>query len=253
MSQLLLRLFVKNYDDVSDPAVRSATGNLASVAGIVCNILLFGSKLLIGTMSSSVAVTADAFNNLSDAASNVITLLGFRIAGRPADEEHPYGHARFEYIASLAVAVIIILVGWELGKAGIERIIHPDPVKMSLPLAAALVLSIMVKGWMSAFNRTLGRRIDSQSLLAAAADSRNDIIATTTVIVGALLSTFGGINIDGWLGVGVALFIIYSGIGFMREASSMIMGVGISQEEREELTGKIMSYDGTGRSRPYDP
>ncbi|MBO4359634.1 MAG: cation transporter [Eubacteriaceae bacterium] len=244
MVKLLLRLFVRNYEDTKDPAVRNATGNLASVTGIVCNVLLFAVKLIIGQISMSVSITADAFNNLSDASSNIISMVSFKIASMPADDDHPYGHARFEYIASLAAAVMIILVGWELGRSSIEKIMHPDVVVLTVPMIIAMAASVLVKLWMMVFNRVLGSRISSPVLLAASADSRNDIISTSAVVLGALASSIWGLKIDGWLGLGVSLFIFCSGIGFIREATSLIMGEGISREEKDELISRILSYRG---------
>ena len=244
MVKLLLRLFVRNYEDTKDPAVRNATGNLASVTGIVCNVLLFAVKLIIGKISMSVSITADAFNNLSDASSNIISMVSFKIASMPADDDHPYGHARFEYIASLAAAVMIILVGWELGRSSIEKIMHPDVVVLTVPMIIAMAASVLVKLWMMVFNRVLGSRISSPVLLAASADSRNDIISTSAVVLGALASSIWGLKIDGWLGLGVSLFIFCSGIGFIREATSLIMGEGISREEKDELISRILSYRG---------
>lgn len=244
MVKLLLRLFVTNCDDTKDPAVRNATGNLASVTGIVCNVLLFAVKLIIGKISMSVSITADAFNNLSDASSNIISMVSFKIASLPADDDHPYGHARFEYIASLAAAVMIILVGYELGRTSIEKIIHPEGVVLTVPMIIAMIASLLVKFWMMVFNRNLGNRINSPVLLAASADSRNDIISTSAVILGAVACSIWGLKIDGWLGLGVSLFIFYSGIGFIREATSLIMGEGISREEKEELISRILSYKG---------
>lgn len=244
MVKLLLKLFVRNCDDTKDPAVRNATGNLASVTGIVCNVLLFAVKLIIGKISMSVSITADAFNNLSDASSNIISMVSFKIASLPADDDHPYGHARFEYIASLAAAVMIILVGWELGRTSIDKILHPEAVALTVPMIIAMIASLMVKFWMMVFNKNIGERINSPVLLAASADSRNDIISTSAVILGAVACSVWGLRIDGWLGLGVSVFIFISGIGFIREATSLIMGEGMSREEKDELIKKVLSYKG---------
>lgn len=251
MVKLLLKLFVRNCDDTKDPAVRNATGNLASVTGIVCNVLLFAVKLIIGRISMSVSITADAFNNLSDASSNIISMVSFKIASLPADDDHPYGHARFEYIASLAAAVMIILVGWELGRTSIDKIVHPEAVVLTVPMIIAMIASLMVKFWMMVFNKNLGERINSPVLLAASADSRNDIISTSAVILGAVACSAWGLKIDGWLGLGVSVFIFISGIGFIREATSLIMGEGMSREEKDELIKKVLSYKGVLGSMTY--
>ena len=174
MTRLLLRLFVRNADQTDDPKVRSAYGILAGIVGILCNLLLFAGKLVVGTLSGSVSITADAVNNLSDASSSVVTLVGFRIAEKPADEGHPYGHARVEYISGLAVAALILVIGVELAKNSVKKIFLPSPVEFSPVVAGVLLMSILVKLWMALFNRTLGRRIDSATLQATAADSRND-------------------------------------------------------------------------------
>lgn len=244
MTELLLKLFIRNEDDRTSKKFRTAAGNLASVVSIVCNLVLFAVKLFIGKVSMSVSITADAFNNLSDASSNLMSLVSFKISSLPADDDHPYGYARFEYLASMAVAVMIILVSWELGKTGIDKILHPSPVELSVPLAAALIVSLLVKAWMMIFNTRVGRMISSPVLIAAGADSRNDIISTSAVIAGALIGTYLHINVDGWLGLGVAVFILISGISFVRESADLIIGKGVTAEEQDEIIRKVMSYDG---------
>ena len=179
MTKLLLRLFVKDYSQKDNPQVRTRVGKLSGGVGIFCNLLLCAGKLLAGTLSGSVAITADAVNNLSDASSSIVTLVGFRLAERPADEDHPYGHARFEYLSGLAVAALIILIGFELAKTSLEKIINPAAVDFSLPVALVLIGSVAVKLWMMLFNRKLGKYINSGTLLATAADSRNDVITTS--------------------------------------------------------------------------
>lgn len=244
MTDLLLNIFIKDKEDRSSKKFRTAAGNLASVVSIVCNLVLFAVKLLIGKISMSVSITADAFNNLSDASSNIMSLVSFKVSSMPADDEHPYGHARFEYLASMAVAVMIILVSWELGKSSLDKILNPSAVELSVPLAAALVASLLVKAWMMVFNTRLGKMINSPVLMAAGADSRNDIISTSAVIAGALIGTYLKINIDGWLGLGVAVFIFISGISFVKESADLIIGRGVTPEEQDEIVQKIMSYDG---------
>ena len=192
MSGLLLKLFVKNHENVEDPAVRTAYGNLSGGVGIFCNLLLFAAKLIIGTLSGSVSITADAVNNLSDASGSIVTLLGFRMASKPADEEHPYGHARMEYFSGLIVAVLILVIGLELGKSSVEKILHPEAVEFSAALVIVLVLSILVKLWMMAFNTRLGKKIDSTTLIATGADSRNDVISTTAVLISCIVGKLTG-------------------------------------------------------------
>ena len=213
MTGFLLRLFVKNHDRPQDPEVRKAYGRLAGGVGIACNLLLSAGKLAAGLLAGSIAVMADAVNNLSDAASSVITLVGFRLSGKPADKEHPFGHARFEYIAGLAVAIIVLVVGVELGRSSLEKIMNPEPVAFSWLTFAILAASILVKMWMAVFNRTLGRRIHSPALEATYADSRNDVVATAAVLAAALAAHFPGLTLDRWLGPAAAPLILPRGPG----------------------------------------
>ena len=187
MTNLLLRLFVRDHNNTKDPSVRSKIGSLSGFVGIVCNLLLFAGKIIVGTVTGSMSITADAMNNLTDASSSIVTLLGFRLAQMPADEDHPYGHARFEYLSGLAVAAMIIVIGFELAKGSVEKIIHPTPVTYSIVSMLILVASIAVKLWLSLFNTTLGKRISSTTLMATAADSRNDVLATGVVLVAAVV------------------------------------------------------------------
>jgi len=233
MTKLLLRLFVKNSENTASPAVRGAVGKLSGIVGIVCNLLLFILKLLVGTVSGSVSITADAMNNLSDAASAIVTLIGFKLAEKPADEDHPYGHARYEYLSGLAVAALIIVIGFELGKTSVEKIFQPAAVEFSLPLVIVLAGSILVKLWLSLFNRTLGKKIGSQTLLATSADSRNDVIATGAVLLAAVTEALTSWQIDGYMGLGVALFILYSGVQLARETISPLLGETASPELRQ--------------------
>ena len=211
LTQLLLRLFVKDYRNTEDPAVRTRYGKLAGIVGIVCNVLLSAGKLLAGTLSGAVSITADGLNNLSDAASSLVTLLGFRLAERPADEEHPFGHARMEYLSGLFVSVLILLVGAELARSSFEKILHPEPVAFSALSFAVLGASILVKLWMALFCGGLSRRIGSTALRATAQDSRNDVITTAAVLIGCVLGHVLHWQVDGWIGLLVALFILWSG------------------------------------------
>ena len=243
MTSLLLRLFVKHHDDTENPVVRSAYGKLAGAVGIVCNLLLFAGKLLAGILSGSVAVTADAVNNLSDASSSLVTLLGFKLAERPADEEHPYGHARIEYISGLVVAALILLIGAELAKSSFSKILHPETVEFSLLTLGVLVGSILVKLWMALFCRKLGRRIDSTTLLATSADSRNDVISTAAVLVGCLAGYFFDVKLDGYIGMAVALFIIWSGCSIAKDTINPLLGERASEELVRNISDLILSHE----------
>lgn len=224
MTNFLLRRFVPDYQNTADPAVRERYGKLAGITGIICNVLLFAFKLLAGTLSGSVSITADAVNNLSDASSSLVTLLGFRLAARPADEEHPYGHARMEYLSGLAVAVMILVIGVELVKSSVQKILHPEAVEFSVLTAAVLTGSILLKLWMALFDRKLGRKISSAALIAAAADSRSDVIATGAVLLACVIGRLTGLMIDGWAGLLVALFILWSGVGVVKDTVDPLLG-----------------------------
>lgn len=224
MTNFLLRRFVPDYQNTADPAVREKYGNLAGIVGIVCNVLLFVGKLLAGTLCGSVSVTADAVNNLSDASSSLVTLLGFRLAARPADEKHPYGHARMEYLSGLAVAVMILVIGVELVKSSVQKILHPEAVEFSVLTAAVLTGSILLKLWMALFDRKLGKKISSAALIAAAADSRSDVIATGAVLLACVVGRLTGLMIDGWAGLLVALFILWSGVGVVKDTVDPLLG-----------------------------
>ena len=230
MTTFLLRRFVPDYQNTADPAVRERYGKLAGITGIICNVLLFAFKLLAGTLSGSVSITADAVNNLSDASSSLVTLLGFRLAARPADEEHPYGHARMEYLSGLAVAVMILVIGVELVKSSVQKILHPEAVSFSALTVAVLVSSILLKLWMARFDRTLGKRIGSAALHAAAADSRSDVIATGAVLAACVVGKLTGLRIDGWAGLLVALFILWSGVGVAKDTIDPLLGAKPDEE-----------------------
>jgi len=243
MTNLLPRLFIRDYQNIENPAVRSAYGKLAGLVGIVCNILLCAAKLMVGMASGSVSITADAVNNLSDASGSVVTLLGFKLAERPADEDHPYGHARFEYLSGLAVAVLILVIGVELAKSSVEKILRPSPVEFSAALVIVLVLSILVKLWMAAFNRSLGRRIDSETLAATAADSRNDVLSTAAVLLACIVGRATDLPVDGYAGLLVALFILWSGVGIVRDTIDPLLGEAPNGELVRMVSREIMSYD----------
>ena len=244
MTDLLVKLFVKNSDDVKNSAVRTAYGRLAGIVGIICNVLLFAGKLAVGTLSGSVSVTADAFNNLSDASSSIISLRGFKLAEMPADREHPYGHGRYEYISGLVVAALVMVIGVELFKTSIEKIFNPEEVSFSIVTAIVLAVSALVKCWMMFFGRKLGKRINSQTLTATAADSRNDVISTCAVLAASVISHFSGVELDGYVGLAVAVFIIINGYGLIKETLDPILGRAPEPERIKAIQDKIMSYEG---------
>ena len=235
MTALLLRLFANNHNKN-----RAKIGKLSGVVGVICNILLFIGKLIIGILSGSVSITADAMNNLSDASSSVVTLLGFKLAEKPADADHPYGHARFEYLSGLAVAAMIIVIGFELAKSSVEKILSPTAVEISIPLVAVLIGSIAIKLWLSVFNRKLGKMIHSSALEATASDSRNDVLATTAVLAAAVVEFFTGWQIDGYMGLAVALFILYSGAMLAKDTISPLLGEAASPE-LQQLIVKVVN------------
>ena len=224
MVSLLSKIFIKNRDDVTDPAVRKAYGSLCSALGIVLNVLLFAGKYIAGAVSGSIAITADAFNNLSDAGSSAISLVGFHLSSKKPDLDHPFGHGRLEYISGLCVAALILVMGVELLISSVQKIITPEPVETGLLPAAILIVSIAVKVYMSAYNRSVGKKISSSAMQATAADSLSDSIATTVVLISMGVSYFFDVNIDGYAGVLVALFILWAGIGVARDTLSPLLG-----------------------------
>ena len=244
MIEFLIRRFVPDWQQVQRTDVRERYGTLAAAVGILSNIFLCIIKGLIGLFSGSIAVTADAVNNLSDAGSSVITLLAFKIAGKPADEEHPYGHARMEYISGMAVSFIIILLGLELMGSSFEKILHPEEVGVSALTYLVLIVSIAVKLWQGMFNRNLGKRISSEALQATAADSLNDVFSTGAVLLSTLVYQFTAIPIDGWVGMLVAIFITVSGVKLIMETGSPLLGQAPDPQMVRELEEKITAYDG---------
>ena len=243
MTELLLRLFVKDYRSTKSSAVHLSIGKLAGMTGIVCNVLLFLGKLAVGLIAGSVSIIADAVNNLSDAASSVVTLLGFRMAQQPADSDHPYGHARYEYLSGLVIAALIFLIGGDLAKTSFQKILSPAAVEFSAAVFIVLLVSICMKLWMSAFFRSLGRRIQSTTLEATSVDSRNDVIASLAVLAGCLTEYLFHINVDGYIGLFVAVFILYSGFGIARETVSPLLGKRASQELVERISQLVLSHD----------
>ena len=233
--KMLMRLLVPNWEKGQDAAVRGAIGTASGIVGICANLLLFGIKLLAGILTGSVSITADAMNNLSDASGSILTLIGFRLASKPADEHHPYGHARFEYLSGLAVAAMIMLIGKELGQTSIEKILHPTAVDFSLLAAVILLASIGVKLWLCLFNKMLGDHIQSTALLATAADSRNDCVATAVVLIASAVEHFTDLRVDGIMGLLVAVFILRSGWELAKETISPLLGENANPELRQKI------------------
>ena len=243
MTKFLLKLFVKDQENTENRQTRSAIGKLAGTTGIVCNCLLFLGKLAVGVFSGAVSVIADGLNNLSDFFSSVVTLLGFRLAQRPADKEHPYGHARYEYISALVVAASILFIGFELAKTSVERIFAPQPVLFSFVTVGMLAFSMAVKGWLWCFYSKLGKKIDSESLKASAVDSRNDVITSAAVLTGCFISHFSGFELDGYMGLGVAVFILYSGIHLAKETMSPLLGQRADKALEEKIRALVLENE----------
>ncbi|MBQ8552412.1 MAG: cation transporter [Clostridia bacterium] len=244
MNLKLLSLLVKDFRDTDNAHVRTKCASAASGVGILSNILLSVMKIIIGIISDSIAIIADAVNNIADAASSVITLVGFKLASKPADREHPYGHRRIEYITGLIVSMVICVLGLEFFISSIDAIIHPAETEYSTLSLVILTVSVAVKLWQSLFYKAVGKHISSTALIATASDSRNDVISTAAVLAGALISKFSGINLDGWLGLAVACFIIRSGIGLVMETADPLLGTPPSRELVASIGKKIMSYEG---------
>ncbi len=244
MTEGLLRLFVKDYKNTGNTQVRAKLGALSGWVGIFCNIILFIGKIIAGFLSGSVSVTADALNNLTDASSSLVSLLGFKLSGKPADSEHPYGHARFEYLSGLLISILIILIGFELLKSCFDKILNPAQTEFNWALFSILIASILIKLWMMCFNKNVGKRINSETLIAAATDSRNDVLSTMAVLLGAVISSMYKINLDGYIGFLVALFIIYSGILLVKDTLNPLLGKAPEEELVNSIQDKILSYEG---------
>ena len=242
MISFLARKFIRDYDTVTDPAVRRAYGVLCGCVGIGLNLLLFAGKFLAGLLSGSIAVTADAFNNLSDAGSSVVTLLGFKLAAQAPDKHHPFGHGRLEYVSGLVVSMAILLMGVELAKGSVEKILHPEPVTFSPLVAGILLCSICVKLYMSFYNRSVGRRIDSAAMSATAADSLSDTLATTAVLLSTLAGHFWNLQIDGWCGVVVAGFILWAGVNAAKDTIDPLLGQPPTPEFVREVQKLVLAH-----------
>lgn len=243
MLSLLSRIFIKNRDDITNPTVRKAYGSLCSALGIALNVLLFAGKYIAGVVSGSIAITADAFNNLSDAGSSAISLLGFRLSGKKPDPDHPFGHGRLEYISGLCVAALILVMGVELLISSVDKIIHPEPVENGLLPAAILIVSIGVKVYMSLYNRAIGKKISSSAMLATATDSLSDSVATAVVLLSMLVSYLFNVNIDGYAGVLVAAFILFAGVGVARDTISPLLGQAPDPELVRQIEEIVMARE----------
>lgn len=244
MTDLILRIFVRDYKNTEDPAVRDKCGRVAGAVGIVTNFLLFLMKIIVGTVFHSVSVTADAVNNLTDSGSSVVTLIGFKMASKPADEKHPFGHARIEYLSGVIVSFIVIFLGLQLGMSSIEKILTPEENALTPVALVVLVISILAKLWQCLFYRKVGRMIKSESVEATSKDSRNDVIATGVVLLGAVITMLTGVNLDGYMGAAVALFIVFSGVQLTISTADPLLGQAPEGELVQTITEKMLSYPG---------
>lgn len=244
MTDLILRIFVRDHKNTEDPAVRDKCGRVAGAVGIVTNFLLFLMKIIVGTAFHSVSVTADAVNNLTDSGSSVVTLIGFKMASKPADEKHPFGHARIEYLSGVIVSFIVIFLGLQLGMSSIEKIITPEENALTPVALIVLVISILAKLWQCLFYRKVGRMIKSESVEATSKDSRNDVIATSVVLLGAVITMLTGVNLDGYMGAAVALFIVFSGVQLTISTADPLLGQAPEGELVQTITEKMLSYPG---------
>ena len=244
MTDLILRIFVRDHKNTEDPAVRDKCGRVAGAVGIVTNFLLFLMKIIVGTVFHSVSVTADAVNNLTDSGSSVVTLIGFKMASKPADEKHPFGHARIEYLSGVIVSFIVIFLGLQLGMSSIEKIITPEENALTPVALVVLVISILAKLWQCLFYRKVGRMIKSESVEATSKDSRNDVIATSVVLLGAVITMLTGVNLDGYMGAAVTLFIVFSGVQLTISTADPLLGQAPEGELVQTITEKMLSYPG---------
>ena len=244
MTEFLIRHFIKDYKDVEKISVRTAYGVLASIVGIFCNVFLFAVKFVVGLVLHSVSVTADAFNNLSDAGSSIISFVGVKMAEKPADKDHPFGHGRIEYIAALVVSFLVLEVGFTFLKDSFGKILHPEIMNFQIVSVVILILSIAVKLWLGLFNRKLGEKIDSKVMMAVFTDSMGDVITTSATILSLIFFAVTGINIDGIVGVGVALVVMWAGVGIARDTLEPLIGQAIDPEVYEEIKHFVEKYDG---------
>ena len=242
MKNFIIKKFVKNVEDTKNPVVRERYGSVAGVVGIISNLILCAFKITTGIIFSSIAILADGINNLADASGSLITLIGFKLAGRKPDKDHPYGHGRTEYLTGLVVSVMVLAIGVSLLKTSIEKTINPEPLEFSILTIVVLVVAIAIKLWQTSFNVSVGKIINSDALLATAADSRNDVISTSAVLLSVIIGKFANINLDGPVGIVVALFIIWSGIGLVKETIAPILGQAPDSELVKEIE-KIVTSD----------
>lgn len=240
---MLIKLFIRDSENITNTKVRESYGTLGSVTGIIVNLLLAVSKYIAGIISGSISVTADAINNLSDAGSSIISLIGVKFSAKPADRDHPYGHGRIEYMSALGVAVLVFLMGIELLKSSIEKIINPVPVKFSAISLIILLVSIAAKLWLGLFNKKLGKKINSAPMMAVMKDSFSDCLATSVAAISIIISAFSDINVDGFLGVFVAGFILLAGFNILKETMGELLGKPPEKEFVEAIENKILSYD----------
>ena len=244
MTTLLIKLFIKDKDNITNPKVRGRYGILSGFVGIAVNVILFLAKFLVGTMTNSIAITADAVNNLSDAGSCAVTVFGFKMASKPADADHPFGHGRIEYITAMVVSFIVLFMGFELATQSVDKIRNPEDVTFSLVGAIIIGISIFGKLWLALFNRKLGKKINSPAMTAVVADSLSDIAATSVTLIALILSNFfPTLRIDGWLGILVAGFVLKAGYGIFKETLNALIGNPPTKETVEKLESKILSYE----------
>lgn len=244
MTDFLVKHFIKDYEDVTKVSVRTAYGVMASIVGILCNVLLFGVKLAVGFVLNSISVMADGFNNLADAGSSIISFMGVKLASKPADDEHPFGHGRMEYIAALVVAFLVIEVGFTFFKDAFAKIRNPEMLNFQIISIVILLLSIGVKLWLGLFNRKLGEKINSKVMMAVFADSMGDVIATSATILSIVVFGVTGLNIDGFVGLGVALVVMWAGVGIAKDTLEPLLGEATSAEDYAKIKNFVESYDG---------
>lgn len=244
MTELLLRTFVKDAENIDNPQVRERYGMLSSLVGAVCNILLFAGKFLLGTLTNSIAISADAFNNLSDVGSSMVTYIGFKLASKPADHDHPFGHGRIEYLSGLFVSFLILMVGVEVGKGAIDKILHPTPVEFSVVAIVGLLMSIGMKLWMGGFNRKLGKKINSAAMEATAVDSISDAVSTAATMISVIAAAFTDLPVDGIIGLIVAVLILKAGWGAAQDTLSPLLGQKADPELVDAIEEHLLKYDG---------
>lgn len=244
MTEFLVKIFVKDHQNVENRKVRTSYGILSSIVGICCNLILFAVKMSIGMIINSISIMADAFNNLSDAASSIISFIGVKLAERPADKEHPFGHGRFEYLSALAVAFLILQVGFTLFKSAIDKVLHPEAIEFNLVLIIFLCVSVLLKIWLMLFNRKLGKRINSTVMIATSADARNDVIVTSATIISAIISGATGLNIDGYIGLLVSIFVMLAGFNIAKDTVEPLLGEAIDRDLYDKITKMVQSYEG---------